>query len=81
VGLYLPRRGFGNVWRENPESVEGCVGYATTPSETGHRIVTQTFAGGFMPTDPQGTIYAIPTEFGKCCGLGGSYRRYAPSAR
>ncbi len=81
AGRYLPRRGFGKVWRENPEGVKGCVGYATTPGETGYRIVTQQFAGGFMLTDPQGRIYVIPTFFGKCCGLGGSYQRYAAPMR
>jgi len=80
AGLSLPRRGFGKVWRENLERVKGCVGYATTPNETGYRIVTQTYAGGFMLTDPQGGIYVIPLGFGKCCGLGGSYQRYAPPA-
>ncbi len=81
AGLYLPRRGFGKVWRENPGAVKGCVGYATTPGETGYRIIMQAFAGGFMLTDPQGGIYVIPTIFGKCCGLGGSYQRYAIPAR
>jgi hypothetical protein len=37
-GRYLPRRGFGAVWQDNP-AVRDCVGDATTPEELGGTLV------------------------------------------
>jgi hypothetical protein len=46
-GLYYPRRGFGKVWRDNP-NVQNCLGYATTPDEVGFPITVQPFGAGIL---------------------------------
>ena len=45
--LFRPQRGFGKVWRDNPE-VQQLVGYATTTNEFGKDLVIQSFGGGTM---------------------------------
>lgn len=43
--LYYPQRGFGKVWRENPE-VQQRLGYALTADEQVKQLVLQSFVGG-----------------------------------
>ncbi len=62
AGLYLPRLGFGTLWREN-QQVRDCLGYATDPNETDYGSRGQGFShGGGMisATTPTGhSIYAL----------------------
>jgi hypothetical protein len=44
---FLPQRGFGKVWRENPE-LQRLLGYAVTPDERGQPLAIQPFAGGLV---------------------------------
>ncbi len=44
-GLFLPQRGFGKVWRENPD-VQQCLGYATSATETAFPITVQLLPAG-----------------------------------
>jgi hypothetical protein len=46
-GLFFPQRGFGKVWRDNPE-VQQMLGYALTDNESVKQLVFQGFAGGIM---------------------------------
>jgi len=82
-GLFFPRRGFGKVWRENPD-VQQCLGYATSATETAFPIAVQRFAGGvlLLSDTPEGRfIYAIHT-FARCngCADEGDYERFAVPA-
>ena len=43
-GLYQPERGFGKLWRENPE-VRDAIGWALEP-ELGHTTRYEYYAGG-----------------------------------
>ncbi len=45
--LYNPQRGFGKVWRDNPQ-VRQLLGYATTNNEEVKTLVLQQFKGGFL---------------------------------
>jgi hypothetical protein len=45
--LYYPQRGFGKVWRDNPE-VQQILGYATTREEFSADLIVQPFGGGAM---------------------------------
>lgn len=45
--LYNPKRGFGKVWRENPE-VQQLLGYALTADEQVKPLVAQQFNGGLL---------------------------------
>ncbi len=45
--LFLPQRGFGKVWREQP-GIQQLLGYATTKDELARDLVTQQFGGGAM---------------------------------
>jgi len=79
-GLFFPRRGFGKVWRENPD-VQQCLGYATSAAEIAFPIAVQLFAGGvlLLSDTPEGRfIYAIHT-FARCngCADEGDYARFA----
>jgi hypothetical protein len=47
AGLYLPKRGFGKVWGENPD-VQRRLGFALTENETGGTIAIQPFERGLM---------------------------------
>ncbi len=53
-GLFFPKRGFGKVWRDNPE-VRQMLGYAETADEQVKPIVFQEFAGGIVVHVPQST--------------------------
>ncbi len=82
-GRFFPRRGFGKVWRENPD-VQQCLGYATSAVETAFPIAVQQFAGGvlLLSDTPEGRfIYAIHT-FARCngCADEGNYERFAVPA-
>jgi hypothetical protein len=46
-GLFFPQRGFGKVWRDNPQ-VQQLLGYALTNNESVKPLVYQGFAGGIM---------------------------------
>ncbi len=50
-GLYQPERGFGKLWRENPE-VREAVGWALEP-ELGHTTRYEYHAGGEVITDEE----------------------------
>jgi hypothetical protein len=70
-GLYLPRFGFGKLWREN-QRVRDCLGYATQPEEATYTLRAQDFstfgARLLSATTPEGRfIYVF-------------YVLYAPSA-
>lgn len=69
-GLYLPRLGFGELWRENA-GLRECLGYATTPDELTYTIRIAEFARGSMltATTPAGLfVYALH--------VAGAERRY-----
>jgi hypothetical protein len=53
-GLYLPKRGFGKVWREHPE-LQQLLGYATSSEERGQPFTYQPFTGG-LAIDTPGTM-------------------------
>ena len=86
-GLYEPQRGFGKVWREGvmyytDTRVRDCLGYATTPKETGYELVVQEFERGVMLASPDGrAIDVVATRWSKNFGLAGSYTRYPAQAR
>jgi len=46
-GLFFPQRGFGKVWRDNPD-VQQLLGYALTDNESVKPLVFQGFSGGIM---------------------------------
>lgn len=48
-GLYQPERGFGKLWRENPE-VRDAIGWALEP-ELGHTTRYEYYAGGTVNDD------------------------------
>jgi len=57
--LFYPKRGFGKVWRENPE-VQPLLGYALSQDEQRRPLVSQQFAGGLLlnvRNVPSGTDY------------------------
>jgi hypothetical protein len=60
AGRYLPPRGFGKVWGENPD-VQRRLGYALTPNETGGTIAVQPFERGLMLASNLGppTVYVF----------------------
>ena len=60
AGHYLPARGFGKVWDENPD-VQRRLGYALTPDETGGTIAVQPFERGLMLASSLGspTVYVF----------------------
>ena len=80
-GLFLPKRGFGKVWREN-QAVRDCVGYARTADETGYTITAQEFQGGLMLSAPgEQSVYILFVDR-PCfkCGAFATYERFeAPS--
>lgn len=55
-GLYQPRRGFGKLWRENPE-VREALGWAVTPDEFGYISRYEYHPGGRVAN---GTYQAAP---------------------
>jgi hypothetical protein len=58
-GRYLPRRGFGKLWRENG-AIRDCLGYALTPEERGGTFPFQRFARGELLAIPdERAIYAV----------------------
>ena len=82
-GLYEPRRGFGKLWRENPE-VRDCLGYATTPDETGYAGARLRFLRGALLTasTPEGRFIYVACDR---AGLGvyrfAAYRRFPERSR
>ena len=57
-GTYLPRRGFGKVWRENAV-VQLALGYATA-DERGYTARTQFFTRGLLLDDPaDGLVWSL----------------------
>ncbi len=60
AGTYIPVRGFGTVWQQNPD-VQQALGFATAP-ERGYSALVQRFARGFLLDDPADTlIFALNT--------------------
>lgn len=60
---YMPKRGFGKVWRENP-IVQQALGYATT-DEQPYTGKVQFFARGVLIDDPSGgLLWALNTAIG-----------------
>jgi hypothetical protein len=79
-GLYEPRFGFGELWRENRE-VRDCLGYATTPDETSYTARQQEYGRGmlFSAITPEGRFFYMlyvdcPTV--PCGEPRGRYERY-----
>ncbi len=63
AGTYLPKRGFGKVWRENPV-VQQAVGYAIT-DERPYVGTVQFFDRGLLIDDPaSGLVWALNTAIG-----------------
>ncbi len=93
AGLFLPRRGFGKVWRLGPglfspdgkptNDMRDRLGYATTANETGYQLAVQRFQGGFMLSTPDARF--VYTVFVNRVSNGGSpdgsYERYEVLAR
>ena len=83
-GLYLPKRGFGKVWREH-EFIRNCVGYASTPNETGFTLSLQAFQGGMLllsNTLDDHAIYSLKIRYScNSCGPKITYERYPLSLR
>ncbi len=52
-GQYIPQRGFGKVWRDNPE-VRRLLGYAVTPTEEALTLIVQPFAAGLVVDGARG---------------------------
>ena len=57
---YLPQRGFGKDWRENPE-LQRLLGYALTPGERGQPLAIQPFIGALVLDLPGGGRYGANT--------------------
>ena len=60
AGRFLPKRGFGKLWRE--QGFRNALGYATTADEQAYTMTIQEFAAGWLLTTegPGGrSIYAI----------------------
>ncbi|HEY8600485.1 MAG TPA: hypothetical protein VIL85_18755 [Thermomicrobiales bacterium] len=83
-GRYLPKRGFGKLWREN-EFVSKCLGYASTPNEVGFTMSMQQFQGGmlFLSDTPEDhAIYSLKVRRNcNSCGNTITYQRYPLSIR
>jgi hypothetical protein len=81
-GLFLPQRGFGKVWRENP-AVRDCLGYARTANETGYTIAAQQFQAGLMLSEPEGRFVDVVFVEQPCfkCGQFATYERYGVPGR
>jgi hypothetical protein len=83
-GLYYPKRGFGNVWRDHPY-VQNCLGYAATLDEVGFTIAVQPFGAGILllSDTPEGRYIYVVTLHRNCngCSMQGAYERFpAPPA-
>ena len=82
-GLFLPKRGFGKVWREN--NLQATLGYALTADEVGYEIAVQVFARGLLLSSetPAGrstyVIYISHNLNGAVAS--GRYERYAAGPR
>jgi hypothetical protein len=79
AGQYIPKRGFGKVWRERAE-VQQRLGYAVTPEEFGYTGPLQQFENGVMlslQSQGQGGqgrwVYALYAD--------GTYERYPAEVR
>ena len=81
-GLFSPQRGFGKVWRDNPE-VRACLGYARTANETGYTIAAQQFQNGLMLSEPEARFIYVITIHRPCfdCEEDATYERYGVPAR
>ena len=82
-GLFLPKRGFGKVWREN--NLQVTLGYASTADEGGYEMDVQVFARGLLLSSetPEGrstyVIYISRNLNGAVAS--GRYERYAAGPR
>ncbi len=81
-GLFLPKRGFGKVWREN-QGVRDCVGYARTADETGYTVTAQQFQGGLMLSSPEGRFAYVLFVNRPCfkCAADATYERFEVQSR
>jgi len=78
AGRYLPKRGFGQVWREN-SNVRDCLGYATTPDEVRVPVTIQAFSDGRMlTTGVDNTIDVLPAseKYGFASGTYGFFLQF-----
>lgn len=77
AGLFLPKRGFGKVWRAD-QRVRDCLGYATTADETGYSLTVQDFERGVLLTSPDGRSILVVSVVRPCnsCAIIGSYERH-----
>ena len=80
AGLYLPKRGFGKVWREHL-FIQQCLGYALTPDETAYTLLAQEFgAGEVMLSAPDDGIYVVEAQYFSA-GPKADYERFADPSR
>ncbi len=70
AGQYIPRNGFGKLWRENAD-IQRLLGYATTPDELGTALVVQPFEKGLMLWGEGGEGRFVHVLYGN-----GAYERY-----
>jgi len=78
AGRYLPKRGFGQVWREN-SAVRDCLGYATTPDEVRVPVTIQAFSDGRMLTtgvDNTIDVLSASEKYGFASGANGFFLRF-----
>jgi hypothetical protein len=76
TGLFEPLRGFGKVWRGNPDVRNG-LGWGTAP-ESGNQATQQRFDRGWMIFLPQRGDILVLAEEGS--GLSGTWRAVAGAA-
>ena len=81
AGRFLPKRGFGKLWRE--QGFRNALGYATTADEQAYTLTIQRFAAGWLLTTegPGGrNIYAIYLQAVGSHGANrvGDYEWFAP---
>lgn len=72
AGQYLPPRGFGKVWRDNPD-FKTRLGYALTPDAQTFTGNAQSFEGGTMLWSQGRWIYVLYSD--------GTYERYADESK
>lgn len=75
AGVYLPQRGFGKIWREQP-SLQQRLGYALAADQVSGELLAQPFDHGLIVSGNVGgapTIYVLYQP--------GTYERYADPTR
>jgi hypothetical protein len=73
AGQYIPKRGFGKVWRDNPDFATR-LGYALTADE-------QSFPGGMAQSFDNGVMLTSPGRWIYVLYANGTYDRYADESK